>query len=442
MRKLEKDQSVMFCELMKVERKILLCSDKTHCDTIEVVDVLQWSISESCINTKKCIPLWATQEIRHQRHRIACSKSSNDRGKGAALEIAKSLLEAEAQTLQNRYEFEERRSKEQVLLHDVKEVALSKRETQVKVIRAKCREFELISLNNATLREEQERELSSENEQKRQVERSSALTPKNHSVHSDVKRFVHQEILDRCSDVFQAAFELFGNTSAIECLEKKTWSVHLLITVDFAQTIHASGNQLLNSFLRPVQWVASRKNRNTVDCVMLSPHEAQELLPYIRQHNIVTLHVYSPRVSMSVRTLEDLSFCVISAVLRCWAHSSFVMQLNFFVGQLYLRSYEKYLSICQFLELCFRSQYTQVQIACDEFISSTSRPEFDAVMKRECSFRVSSIEFLRMLMMLRRKGQNFQKSHIGRILHDESLVREHFQEWRSSSRIQIEIAQD
>ena len=104
------------------------------------------------------------------------------------------------------------------------------------------------------------------------------------------------------------------------------------------------------------------------------------------------------------------------------------MQLNFFVGQLYLRSYEKYLSICQFLELCFRSQYTQVQIACDEFISSTSRPEFDAVMKRECSFRVSSIEFLRMLMMLRRKGQNFQKSHIGRILHDESLVREHFQE--------------
>jgi hypothetical protein len=57
-----------------------------------------------------------------------------------------------------------------------------------------------------------------------------------------VKRFVHQRILDRCSDAFQPAFELFDNTSVIECLEKKTWPMHLLITTDFAQTIRASGN--------------------------------------------------------------------------------------------------------------------------------------------------------------------------------------------------------
>jgi len=259
MRKLGKGQSVMFCGPMEVERKILHCSGKTQCDTIEVADVLQWSISTTCINTKKCIPLWATQGIRRQRRHIACSESSNDGGKGAALEIAKSLLEAEAQTLQDRYEFGGRRSEEQVLLQGVEEVALSKRETQVEAIRAKCREFGLISLNNATLREEQERELSPENEQERQVERPPALTPKNHSVHPDVKRFVHQGILDRFSDAFQPAFELFGNTSAIECLEKETWPVHLLITADFAQTVHASGNQLLDSFLRPVHWVASGK---------------------------------------------------------------------------------------------------------------------------------------------------------------------------------------
>ena len=426
MRKLGKGQSVMFCGPMEVERKILHCSGKTPCDTIEVADVLQWSISETCINTKKCIPLWATQGIRHQRRHIAYSESSNDRGKGATLEIAKLLLEAEAQTLQDRYGFGGRRSEEQVLLHGVEEVALLKRETQVEAIRAKCREFGLTSLNNATLREEQERELSPENEQERQVERPPALTPKNHSVHPDVKRFVYQGILDHCSDAFQPAFELFGNTSAIECLEKETWPVHLLITADFAQTVHASGNQLLDSFLRPVQWVVSRKNRNTVDCVVLSPYEAHELLPYIRQHNTVILHVYSPRVSMSVRTLEDLSFCAIPAVPRCWAHPPSVMQLNLFAGQLYLRSYDEYLSVCRFLGLCFRPRYAQVQVACDGFISPTSRPEFDAVMERECPFRVSPIGFLRMLMALRRKGQNFQKSHIGRILHGESLAREQF----------------
>ncbi len=134
----------------------------------------------------------------------------------------KSLLEAEAQTLEDRYESEGRRSEEQVLLHNVKEKLIMKRETQLNAIRAKCREFELASFSNATLQKEQERELSPENEQERQVERPLALTPYSHSVHSDVKRFVDQDILDRDSNVFQPAFKLFENTSAIECLEMKT----------------------------------------------------------------------------------------------------------------------------------------------------------------------------------------------------------------------------
>ena len=230
------------------------------------------------------------------------------------------MLEAEAQTLQDRYGFEGGGSDEQVLLNNVKDESLSKRETQLETIRAKCREFELTSFNNATLREEQERELSPENEQERQVERPLALTPYNHSLHRDVKRFVQQGVLDRYSDAFQPAFEIFNNTSAIECLEVGPWPVHLLVTADFARTVCTSENQHLDSFLRPVNWVVSRKNRNTVDYVVLSPYEAHELLPSIRQHNTVTLHIYSPRVSMSVRTLEDLSFCAIPAVSNCWPH--------------------------------------------------------------------------------------------------------------------------
>ncbi len=426
MRKLGKGQSVMFCGPMEVERKIIHCSGKTQRDAIEVADVLQWSISETCNTTKKCIPLWATQGIRYQRRYTAWSDSSNGRGKGAALETAESLLETEARTLQDRYGFGARQSEEQVLLHNVEDESLSKRETQLEAIRAKCREFELASFNNATLREEQERELSPENEQERQVERPLALAPYNHSVHRDVKRFVHQGTLDRDSDAFQPAFELFGDTSANECLEVETWPEHLLVTADFARTVHAAKNQHLDSFLRPVHWVASAKNGNTVDCVVLSPYEAHKLLPFIRQHKIITLHVYSPRVSMSVRTLEDLSFCAIPAVPKCRPHPPFVMQLNLFAGQLYLRSYEEYLSVCRFLGLCFRPPCEQIQVGCDGFVSPTGRPEFDAIMETECPFTTSPVGFLRMLMALRRKRQNFQKSHFGRILHGELLVEEQF----------------
>lgn len=427
MRKLGKGQSVMFCGPMEVERKILDRSGKNRDDIIEVADVLQWSISETCINTKKCIPLWATQGMRYQRRHAAWSEYSFGKSKGASLEVVKSLLEAEAHTLQDRYGLGEQGYEEKILLHNLEDESCSTRWTQLEAIRAKCREFELVSFSSATFREEQERELSPESEQERQVERPLPLTPCNHNVHNDVKRFVRHGILDRCSDAFQPAFKLFGNTTAVEFLEVDAWPVHLLVTTDFARTVQASENQQLDSFLRPVHWVASGKNRPTVDYVVLSPYEAHELLPSIRQCDNVRLHVYSPRVSASVQTIEDLSFCATPAVPTSWRLPSFVMQLNLFAGQLYLRNYEEYLLVCRFLGLCSRPPYEKIQVACDGFISLESRLDFDAIMERECKFTISPVGFLRMLMAMRRKGQNFQRSHIGRILHGELLSREDFQ---------------
>ena len=130
---------------------------------------------------------------------------------------------------------------------------------------------------------------------------------------------------------------------------------------------------------------------------------------------------------MSVRTLEDLSFCAIPAVPKSPLQPPSIMQLNLFAGQLYLKSYEEYLSVCRFLGLCFRPPHKQVQVACDGFVDPDNRLEFDAIMERECPFSISPVGFLRMLMAMRRKGQNFQKSHFGRILHGDLLTREQFQ---------------
>lgn len=120
MRKLGKGQSVVFCGPLDVERKILDCCGKAQGTVIEVADVLRWSISETCSHTKKCIPLWGTQGIRHLRHRIAKSESSKSDDTAAALEIAKALLETEAQSLEDRYGPGARRHDEQILLHNLK----------------------------------------------------------------------------------------------------------------------------------------------------------------------------------------------------------------------------------------------------------------------------------------------------------------------------------
>ena len=102
--------------------------------------------------------------MRYQRRHIAWAKSSTGGGKVTALEMAKSLLEVEAQSLEDRCGFQGRRSEEQVLLQNRREKSLFQWQTQLGAIQAKCRAFELTSFKNATLREEQDRELSPEKE--------------------------------------------------------------------------------------------------------------------------------------------------------------------------------------------------------------------------------------------------------------------------------------
>lgn len=78
--------------------------------------------------------------------------------------MTKLLFEVKTQSLEDRYNLKKQRLEEQLLLHDERDKLLFKRKTQLKVIRVKCRKFELASFNSATLWEKQKRELLSKNE--------------------------------------------------------------------------------------------------------------------------------------------------------------------------------------------------------------------------------------------------------------------------------------
>ena len=212
-----------------------------------------------------------------------------------------------------------------------------------------------------------------------------------------------------------------------------SWLTDLLVTTDFARTIKTSEDQYLDLFLRPVHWIAigrrernKQKNDKTVDCVVLSPHEANALLPLVRECKMVSLHVYSPRVSVSTRPFDDLCFAAVPAVEQCPLDPFHIRELNLFAGQLYLNSYEKYLSMCRLLGLCMRPPDEHTKVACDGFISPASRSECDSIMARECPFATSPVAFLSNLIAIRRNGKNFQKSHMGRILYGELLGQDQF----------------
>jgi hypothetical protein len=62
---------------------------------------------------------------------------------------------------------------------------------------------------------------------------------------------------------------------------------------------------------------------------------------------------YFPRLRVSVRTLEDLLFYAVPAVLASWLTFTIAKQLNLFAGQLYIQTYEEYKLLYSFLGLCF-----------------------------------------------------------------------------------------
>jgi hypothetical protein len=408
---------------MEIHRKILESSGRSH-GKIEVADVLQWCIVSTCSHAKKSIALWATQGLRHQRHHAACSQPLINAEGQISGHLAEYLLEKEAQSLQERYGNEGPQHEEQILLHDLEQPLMS-RTQQLADIQAKCREFDVASFKTATLHEEQERKLSPEDEREQQVELLPPSTPRIHYIHPDVRLFISHSVLTRAADAFRPAFHTLRNTSANEYYES-IWPEELIVTKDFAQTIQASTEQFLDSYLRPIHWIVSCKYGDNVNFVVLSPYEAQELLPTIREQQHVVLHVYAPRLNVSTRTLEDLSFCTIPAVSEPLSAPHMVRQLNLFAGQLYIRNYEEYVSLCGFLGLCSKPPVNHLDVARDGFISPQSRTSSGSVMIRECPFTNSPVAFLRMILAMRRKGQSLTVSHFGKILNGELITREQF----------------
>jgi hypothetical protein len=134
------------------------------------------------------------------------------------------------------------------------------------------------------------------------------------------------------------------------------------------QTVQQPDNEPLDQYLRPVHWIVSAQYGNGVSCVIVSPHEANELMPIVRVNRKVTLHVYTPRLSLSNPSLEDLAFCAIPAVSNTWVAPSLAPQINLFAGQLYLKDIWEYFALCRFLGLCHKPPPEGVTVAIDGYV--------------------------------------------------------------------------
>ncbi len=383
--------------------------------------VLKWTIKETFDQLHTYTPLWAHQGCSFDDRNRAWERYKEE--STFAEEFIGILKEKESYSLEELYGVNER-------------VATSNQESQLKTwIQGRCKEFGAGSTHDAKMREEQEREVSQEKEEQRQIERPPPAVPSRHTLHEDVRTLVSTGSIPS---------NVTGITSACECLSQTTLKSfverlgttafrHILVTKDFARTIQRtigdrSSTNDLDDFLRPVQWVLSSRERPQL--VLLSPFEANALVDQIRKSPFVTLHVYSPRTSRNMRSFEDLqSFMLPHRDPAPVIPPNIINELNLFAGQLYFASRLAYEEACEMLALYLKDVPDNVNLppgAIDAtgFVRS---PNARAVLGiQRAQFDDNPVAFLRKLTELRRKGQGFLPTHLGQVLHAREVPDEEF----------------
>ncbi|KAJ5252865.1 hypothetical protein N7489_003275 [Penicillium chrysogenum] len=415
MRKLGNGQSVVFCVPEEVKSNILALSGKDKNSQITVSDVLLWAISETWIDSRHSIPLWAVQGTRFERQRELWQAYRQNDCLDLTLGQAQEFLEPECQTLEQRYR---PGHQAQPSFNCPSDTSLN-----LNLIWKRCRKFEGLD-TSSSLQEEQERELAPEVESERQVQRPPSATPETHHIHPHISSFVTTGILVRSSEAYEPAYLTLRNTSAARFLDVSQFPSSLLASNDFVRAIKTppGSHFVADAFQRPVRWVLTSRNHVVDDetpqlrMMIISPYEANGLMSRIRESQVVTLHLYAPRQSRAFPSLDRLGlYTVPDDGVKTEIPDIFRMLLNLFSGQLYLESYSEYKDLCEFLGVASVKTPPGLVVAADGFIKR-------GFPGAKTGFSHSPLKFLEILMsQIRKDCQRIGRTHIGKIVSGQLL---------------------
>ena len=423
MRKLGEGQSVVFCIPEEIQSKIQTVTGKAKDVSIDTLDVLNWAISETHTELRRSIPLWAVQGARFQRQKAIWAEATNSAGIVMSSQQAERFQEDEAQTLERRYKPTPSDVASQGHRHLFSD---SKESPSLAAIWKRCEEFDSTHIKSSALQEEQERELSQDVEKERQVERPHPADPESHYLHPDVESFVATGIITSPSSAFIPAFQTLDNTSAADRFDMEQLPSSVLVTTDWTRTVKLVGQKpCADSYQRPIQWILTSTRGSCIvqDIVIISPYEAQELMPNIKQSAAVFLHLYAPQPNLAFPTLDELKLYTVPPLGADWQLPRHLrLQLNLFAGQLYFSSFQDYQETCNILSLVWKATEEGTIVEADGFISY--KHDEPSVI-----FTKSPVAFLKVfLTKIRRDCEGIDKTHWGKILGGEILRESDFEE--------------
>ncbi|KAF7592067.1 hypothetical protein BBP40_000733 [Aspergillus hancockii] len=400
MRKLGHGQSVIFCVPDEIQHRILM---------------------QGCNDRK-------IEGQRFLHHERLWNEARIENGISMSSDQARKFLEDEALSLEERYRPQSDGNRLESFEHDNESHAAS-------LIAIRCREFDHVLYHTVRMNEEQERELSPEVQQEREVQKPPKARPMTHIIHPDLKKFISSGLINKSSETFQPAFQSLAQTSAATYLDVHQFPGQLLVTRDFSRTIQLQDASLstFDAYQRPVQWVLMSCHRfndqstTIAQMVIISPYEVQELYESIRVSEFVTLHIYAPRLNLGLQPLDRLDLYVSgNAGNALHIPRNLIIQLNLFAGQLYLRTYEEYVEVCNFLGIAWRPMGRGSIVAADGFILNKDEHSEESATS---IFSHSPIPFLKVLMsQIRRSDEGIEKTHLGRMFDGMILRQKDFEE--------------
>ena len=408
MRQLGKGHSVMFFAPGEVDRRIRsrIPNEVASDGLVRVLDVLRWAMLETCEDIHHNLPYWAQQGLDHHKRSTAYKKH---RSTGDMNVLRNAWLQPESRTLEEMY-------------WDRPDASLSREMYSIPSLRERIERFGVSRLVDVRVAEEQEqeqeREALHEIEQERHTERPPKVKPAPHAIHKDILEFVATGRLRASSGHISPLLDPLDMGDALNLATE--WSPSPLATGDFITTVLGSKRNGLTDYLRPVNWVLSSGSGKNSTVVVISPYEANALLPAIRRINKVRLHVYAPRVTSSMRSFSDLTFHTIPDIpgAEPWSAPAHLRtELNLFAGQLYFDSRDDYERACVLLALSMAhpgAEYCEI----DGFVPPLYRTGGHSPLA------TSKVAALKMLVGLRRKGLGHSKTHLGLILNATTLSEE------------------
>ncbi|CAE6503402.1 unnamed protein product [Rhizoctonia solani] len=336
MRKLGHGQSVMFAAPPEIDTQIRNASPNPiePNGPINALDVLRWAMLKTCKDLEHHVSHSTHQGIEFHQRVDAEGRYEETR---KVFILQKGWTTPESRPLEEMYGVPA-----PAALGD--RANFMKRAFKAPDLRKGLEKLGVEKLDDPSMDEEQEQEVNHEVEREQQTQRPPKRHPASPLIHPDVKNFVISGTLPSKQSGILSLFHPFRGSSP-QIFD--SWSRLVLASADFLQTIANSQSDRLDEYMRPINWIVSAPGDVRV---VLSPHEVNESLPAIRNNSKVQLHIYAPQISLAMLSFSNLRFYSIPAPPVDPATISVTqLQLDLFAGQLYLSSYQDYVSLCSSL---------------------------------------------------------------------------------------------